>query len=98
MGMGPMATTTSGLPASSTSFSAAVTKPARPALPSSVQTISSSENSASLSAQNTRSWLRKPTMQVVRLPACLKARNCGKIGATPRPPPTSTTWPCFSMC
>ena len=32
---------------------------------------------------------------VVRLPASLKARSCGKTGATPRPPPTRTTWPTF---
>ena len=28
----------------------------------------------------------------------LEARSCGKTGATPRPPPTSTTWPCWPMC
>jgi hypothetical protein len=62
-------------------------------LPSSVQTISSSLKAASFSVQKARLASRKPTMQVVRLPASLKARSCGKTGATPRPPPTSTTWP-----
>ena len=98
IGIGPIATTRSGRSRSSTSCSAAVTKPSRPALPSSVHRISSSAHAPSLSAQNTRSLLRKPTMHVVRLPASLNARSCGKIGATPRPPPTSTTWPTGSMC
>ena len=32
-------------------------------------------------------------MPVVRLPASLNARSCGYTGATPSPPPTSTTCP-----
>ena len=58
-----------------------------------MQTISSSHRAPNPFSQKTRSLLRKPMMPVVRLPACLNARSCGKTGATPRPPPTRTTWP-----
>ena len=78
IGIGPMATTWSGSgPRSSSSCRAPVTRPGRPALPSSVQTISSSDHCARRSVQNCSSALRKPTMQVVRQPASLKARSCG---------------------
>ena len=60
-----------------------------------MQTIRSSQYLLKRSSQKTRSLLRKPMIPVVRLPASLKARSCGKIGATPRPPPTRTTCPTF---
>ena len=98
IGKGPMAITRLGTGSRViTSATAPVTRPARPWLPSSVQTISSSLISAKRSSQKTKALLRKPMMLVTRWPACLKARACGKMGATPSPPPTSTTCPGSSM-
>ena len=91
--IGPMATARSGgSAAATTSARASVTRPGWPKLPSSVHTIRSSAHSARRSVQNCRSAERKPTIAVVRHPACLNALSWGNTGATPRPPPTSTTW------
>ncbi len=70
----------------------AVTRPCRPALPSSVQTISSSHTAANLSCQNIRSRLRKPITPITFAPCSWYARACGNTGATPSPPPTQTTF------
>ncbi len=75
IGSGPIATISSTLSFSRTSLSAAVTKPGRPYEPSSVQTISSSQNSRNFASQKTRSFERKPMIPVIRLPASLKARS-----------------------
>jgi len=98
IGRGPMATTRSGFWVSQTSFSAWVTKPALPYEPSSVQTTRSSQCFPNRSSQKMSGFERKPMIPVVRLPASLNARSWGYTGATPRPPPTSTTWPTFSTC
>ena len=95
---GPMATSSSTSAwASRTSCRASVTRPFIPYEPSSVVTWNSSLNSRNRSSQNIRSRLRNPMIEMVYAPLCLNARSCGKIGATPSPPPTTMTLPGCSI-
>jgi len=78
MTSGPMATTslTSGC-FFRTSFRASVTRPFMPWVPSLVVTHISLLWLSKRSAQNIRSLLRKPTMEMVSFPASLWARSWG---------------------
>ena len=94
---GPIAITRSGgVALSQSSLSGAVTRSLRPYEPSSVQTITSSEAARMRSSKMSRSFVRAARMLVTWLPAAFIAWAIGWIGATPMPPPQSTTRPNLS--
>ena len=95
---GPITTASSGFGLRSQhSLRGSVTRPLRPAVPSSVTMISSSAAERISSSITSSCLLRAPMITVTLLPAFLKAWAIGNIGATPMPPPTQTTQPTFLM-
>ena len=95
---GPMAKHLSTRSRLITSSIPSVTKPLRPAEPSSVMMITSSDEARISSSRMMRSLLRPAKTVMTRLPAAFNACTMGSMGATPTPPPAHTTVPKFSMC
>ena len=70
-----------------------VTNPFCPNEPSSVMMISSSDTAANCSRRMMSSAVRAANTVITRLPASLRARAIGNIGAAPTPPQAQTTVP-----